>query len=70
MNSVLSWAEGRPEFVNFLTKYDPEVKLDVKDDILEGLPPLKIDGFIEDVLYLMVDYDSVTRRINIVNKYI
>lgn len=61
--SVFNWAEARPEFVKFLEKYEPrDPHIEAKEWIYRGLPKWSIDGFIEDVLYMTVDYEAITKR--------
>jgi len=58
----MNWAEARPEFSKFLSQYEPVGKIKVSEMLNVGLPPWKTDGFTEEVLYLTIDFDSVTKR--------
>ncbi len=60
--SVVNWAEARPEFVRFLARFEPAHRVETKDEVNYGLPHWEIDGFVEDVLYLTVNYDAIRRR--------
>ena len=50
--------------MKFLRKFEPSNKVPVKDEINNRLPIYSINGFIEEVLYLSVDFNAIRKRIN------
>ena len=57
--------EGRSEFIKFLAKHEPSHKVNVREDIYFGFPKYLIDNFLEETLYLTVDFNAIRKRIHI-----
>ena len=61
--SIVNWAEGRSEFVKFLARYEPSIRVIVKDEIFNDFPKYSSNNFIEETLYFTVNFNSIRKRI-------